>query len=165
MSWRRGNRWERSEELKELLQSWFFIILNLTENTWWNNWKKKIIIKYQPLVSRVTINNLFARSVVEQKVTGRIFVDETGNPSHGLYHSSLWHDPADWRWQQPQAFNDWFKDYALNTAGKRSAHEWMQGPQPDAWDRILPALFADRQQNPPIIKQTGIRGSLNWIPG
>lgn len=98
--------------------------------------------KVSALVRQVTINNLFARSVVEQKVTGRIFVDETDNPStayiiHPYGMTLLTGDGSN------QAFNDWFKDYALNTAGKRSAHEWMQA-WPDAWDRILPALFADR---------------------
>lgn len=98
--------------------------------------------KVTALVSQVTINNLFARSIVEQKVTGRIFVDETDNPStayiiHPYSMTLLTGDGSN------QAFNEWFKDYALNTAGQRSAHEWMQA-WPDAWDRILPALFADR---------------------
>lgn len=115
---------------------------NLTENNLMKPLDKENFNKVTVLVRQVTINNLFARSIVEQKVTGRIFVDDTDNPStayfiHPYGMTLLTGDAGN------QAFNEWFRNYALNTTGTRTTHEWMQA-WPDNWDRILPALFADR---------------------
>ena len=65
-------------------------------------------------LEQVTINNLFARSVVEKHVIGRIYVDNEDAPRtihvvHPYNMSLLFgrHDNGE--------FNSWFRDYALNT--------------------------------------------------
>lgn len=87
----------------------------------------------------VTFNNLFARSVMEQKVTGKIYVDNKDQPStyyviHPYGMSLLFGDCHN------EAFNIRFRDYALNLSKQRSTHEWMQA-FPGEWDTVLLRLF------------------------
>lgn len=100
--------------------------------------------KYHKLtepLSRVTINNLFARSVVENYVTGKVYVDDLNKPStfyvvHPYGISLLFgkYDNVD--------FNNSLKDYALNTYKIRDKYEWMQA-FPSNWDIVLSELFKD----------------------
>jgi len=100
--------------------------------------------KYHKLIeplSRVTINNLFARSVVENYVTGKVYVDNLNKPStfyvvHPYGISLLFgkYDNVD--------FNNSLKDYALNTYKIRDKYEWMQA-SPGNWDIVLNELFKD----------------------
>ena len=100
--------------------------------------------KYHKLIeplSRVTINNLFARSVVENYVTGKVYVDNLNKPStfyvvHPYGISLLFgkYDNVD--------FNNSLKDYALNTYKIRDKYEWMQA-SPSNWDIVLNELFKD----------------------
>lgn len=94
----------------------------------------------EPL-KKVSINNLFARSVVEQCVEGTIYVDNYDNPQtyyviHPYGMSLLFGN-----WQNDE-FNSSFKEYALNTVHNRDKHEWMQA-YPDNWDSVLNNLFKD----------------------
>jgi len=101
--------------------------------------------KYHKLIeplSTVNINNLFARSVVENCVTGKIYVDNINKPStfyvvHPYGMSLLFgkYDNTD--------FNNSFKDYALNTYKIREKYEWMQA-FPSNWDIVLNELFKER---------------------
>ena len=73
----------------------------------------------------VTINNLFARSVVEKHVTGIIHVDDRENPKtfhivHPYCMSLLFGATGS------DQFNASFVDYALNTSGTRNQLEWLQ---------------------------------------
>ena len=97
-------------------------------------------IVFEPLKA-VTINNLFARSVVEKHVSGSVYVDNENNPKtfhvvHPYGMSLLFGDCSN------KAFNDAFRDYALNTNRVRNKHEWMQA-FPAAWDSVLRDLFAE----------------------
>lgn len=88
---------------------------------------------------QVAINSLFARSVVEQKVTGKIFVDNVDNPQtfyvvHPYGMSLLFGDNSN------ELFNASFKEYALNIDKTRNKHEWMQA-FPNNWDNVLSELF------------------------
>lgn len=103
---------------------------------------KKNYTKLINLVRQVTINNLFARSVIEQKVTGQVFVDDQINPRtcyiiHPYGMSLLVGDCTN------QAFIDWFKIHSLNIDAKRDKHEWMLA-FPYDWDIVLEKLFDDR---------------------
>lgn len=94
----------------------------------------------EPL-KRVTINNLFARSVIEHCVPGRVYVDNFDNPKtyyviHPYGMSLLFGDSHN------KEFNDSFRDYSLNLNKIREKHEWMQA-FPDAWDAVLKELFKD----------------------
>jgi GNAT superfamily N-acetyltransferase len=105
----------------------------------------------------VTINNLFARSVIERKVTGKIFVDDPDNPStyyvvHPYGMSLLFGNSNN------EAFNKDFRDYALNIDHVRDTHEWMQA-FPGNWHPVLSELFEGyliKQAENVTKKETGI---------
>jgi len=65
------------------------------------------------LLQSACINNLFARSVVEHKVSGKIYVDNINSPKvfyvvHPYGMSLLFGDYSN------SDFNDHFKEYGLN---------------------------------------------------
>lgn len=91
-------------------------------------------------IRQVTINNLFARAVAEQKVTGKIFVDDVKDPTtfyvvHPYGMTLLLGNSNN------QVFNEAFKRYALNIDKTRTGHEWMQA-FPGDWDITLSNLFS-----------------------
>ncbi|MEP1096049.1 MAG: GNAT family N-acetyltransferase [Cyclobacteriaceae bacterium] len=93
------------------------------------------------VLRKVRINNLFARAVVENYVSGKVYVDNAKNPTtfyvvHPYGMSLLFgkHNNKD--------FNSAFKDHALNTNKARNTHEWMQA-FPEDWDSELKTLFTD----------------------
>ena len=92
----------------------------------------------EPL-KNVTINNLFARSVIEKHVSGLVYVDNISNPKsfyviHPYGMSLLFGDDDN------MEFNADFHDYALNINQTRNKHEWMQA-FPNKWDDVLNDLF------------------------
>jgi hypothetical protein len=89
----------------------------------------------------VSINNLFARAVVERKVDGSVYVDDASRPSvfhivHPYGMSLLLGNMHNVR------FNSAFREYALNTRKTRNGLEWMQA-FPDEWRTVLGELFSD----------------------
>lgn len=95
----------------------------------------------EPL-KKVTINNLFARSVIEHRVSGKVFVDNIDTPKtyyvvHPYDMSLLFGNSNN------ENFNSSFKDYSLNTNHVRDRHEWMQA-FPSSWNNVLRELFQDR---------------------
>ena len=100
--------------------------------------------KYDKVIrplKEVTINNLFARSVVENNVSGSVYVDNTENPKTFYiihpYGMSLLFGATD-----NDDFNSGFLDYALNTFGMRDKYEWLQA-FPESWNKKLRFLFGD----------------------
>lgn len=93
-------------------------------------------------LAAVTINNLFARAVIEHKITGTVLVDDTENPSTFYiihpYCMTLLFGRSD-----NTTFNLAFKEHALNTHGNRKSFEWMQA-FPESWDAVLRSLFEDK---------------------
>lgn len=89
----------------------------------------------------VTINSLFAKAVVEQTVSGKIFVDDKINPKTFYvvhpYGMTLLFGECD-----NENFNKAFKSYALNLDKTRHNFEWMQA-FPNSWDNVLSSLFFD----------------------
>lgn len=88
---------------------------------------------------KVTINNLFARAVIKQTVSGKIFVDDKSYPKtfyvvHPYGMTLLFGESTN------EKFNEAFKRYALNKDNARSSFEWMQA-FPGDWDNVLPSLF------------------------
>ncbi|MHA2278941.1 MAG: GNAT family N-acetyltransferase, partial [Candidatus Kariarchaeaceae archaeon] len=93
-------------------------------------------------LKQVTINNLFARSVVEKRISGKVYVDNIDNPEtfyvvHPYGMSLLFGD------SQNMDFNNRFLDYSLNINKIRNKHEWMQA-YPNDWDKVLSELYNDR---------------------
>ncbi|MGB4848789.1 MAG: GNAT family N-acetyltransferase [Saprospiraceae bacterium] len=106
---------------------------------------------------KVTINNLFARSVIEHKVSGKIFVDNPDSPKtyyvvHPYGMSLLFGESNN------VEFNNSFRKYALNVNHVRDKHEWMQA-FPSDWDPVLNELFKDcliKSTENKAKKETGI---------
>jgi hypothetical protein len=95
----------------------------------------------QEKIKGVQINNLFARSVIEKHVTGKIYVDNITEPNtvyviHPYGISLLFGD------YKNAVFNSQFKSYALNNDKIRNKHEWLQ-TYPRAWDDVLQDLFGN----------------------
>lgn len=93
-------------------------------------------------ISKVTINNLFARWVIEGHLSGKVYADNEDGPTvfyvvHPYGMSLLFGDCTN------LGFNEEFRDYALNSKGERDRFEWMQA-FPGDWDHILNELFRDR---------------------
>lgn len=87
----------------------------------------------------LSINNLFARSVIEKHVSGTVYVDNINQPKSFYvihpYGMSLLFGKSD-----NEEFNEVFRDHALNINQTRSKHEWMQA-YPNNWDHVLIDLF------------------------
>lgn len=98
----------------------------------------------EPL-KKVEINHLFARSVIEKKVKGKVFVDNIKNPKtfyvvHPYGMSLLFGDAGNER------FNKQFYDYCFNKNQDRTSFEWMQA-YPGSWDSTLSDLFGNKLVN------------------
>jgi hypothetical protein len=92
-------------------------------------------------IKEVQINNLFARSVIEKHVTGKIYVDNIIEPNtvyviHPYGISLLFGN------YKNVEFNSQFKSYALNVDNIRNKQEWMQ-TYPREWDKVLQDLFGN----------------------
>lgn len=93
-------------------------------------------------MKEIPFNNLFARAVVENKVTGKVYVDnrfdiKTAYIVHPYGMTLLLGDSNN------EKFNQQFKTYALNRDNKRDYFEWMQ-TYPSSWDNKLKNLFGNQ---------------------
>ena len=98
--------------------------------------------KVAEAIKNVAINTLFAEAVIEQKVNGKIYVDNIEEPKtfyiiHPYGMTLLLGDSDN------KEFNNQFKDYALNADNTRQKPEWMQA-YPATWHNVLSELFGDR---------------------
>lgn len=104
--------------------------------------QKEYYYKLAAPLAAVSINNLFARAVIENKITGTVFVDDSENPSTFYvvhpYGMTLLFGRCD-----NEVFNLAFKEHALNTASARNSFEWMQA-FPESWDTVLVNLFGNK---------------------
>ncbi len=92
-----------------------------------------------PPLMEVQVNTLFARFVLQHKVTGKVYVNRLENPSvyyieHPYGMSLLFGDTGD------EAFNRCFVEYALNTSEERKHYVWMQA-YPKTWNDKLESLL------------------------
>ncbi len=91
-------------------------------------------------VNQVLFNNLFARSVIEHKIAGKVFVDNPDHPKtfyvvHPYGMSLLFGDSTN------SEFNRKFLEYSLNVSKTRDKHEWLQA-HPAQWDEVLTDLYS-----------------------
>lgn len=89
----------------------------------------------------VLANNLFARTIVEQHLDGKIYVDDIEKPNtfyivHPYGMSLLFGDSNN------EDFNSGFLEYAFNVNKIRNKEEWMQA-FPNDWNTRLSDLFGD----------------------
>jgi GNAT superfamily N-acetyltransferase len=103
---------------------------------------KKDYDKVTNYLTQIGINNLFARSVIEKKIAGKVYVDKTANPKtfyvvHPYGMSLLFGD------SQNKDFNQKLLDYSLNLNCIRDKHEWLQA-YPNDWDKVLSGLYNNR---------------------
>lgn len=99
--------------------------------------------KLNILLENAAINTLFAWAVIGQKVKGTVYVDDTDVPRtcyilHPYGMSLLAGDSNN------TAFNQMFKEYALNIRKERIKDEWIQA-YPDTWDNVLKDLFMNNE--------------------
>jgi GNAT superfamily N-acetyltransferase len=101
--------------------------------------EKKDYHKLLEPIKNVSINNLFALSVIEKHVTGKVFVDNCNSPKifyvvhpYGMSLLSGDFNNSD--------FNGKFFEYAINKGHKRKSFEWLQA-SPNSWDSVLKELF------------------------
>jgi len=91
------------------------------------------------LLQQVTINNLFARSVIEQHANGVVSVDNEEDPRTAYivhsYGMSLLFGETD-----NDEFNSRLADYLVNKNEMRKQEEWMQ-VFPNDWSRKLSDLL------------------------
>lgn len=92
----------------------------------------------EPL-SRLRINTLFARFVIERKVTGKVFADNSLSPRtfyvvHPYGMSLLFGE------NNNESFNEQLLNYCLNKNKERINYEWLQA-DPRNWDETLKQLF------------------------
>jgi hypothetical protein len=96
-------------------------------------------------ILELPINQLFACSVADQKVDGKIYVDNAENPTTFLiahpYGISLLLGN-----ENNAEFNSAFVKYALNEAKTRTKNEWLQA-YPAAWNDKLAVLFENHTIN------------------
>lgn len=104
--------------------------------------EKNLYFLLKEPLKQVAVNTFFVRAVLEQKVEGKVFVDNIENPQTYYvvhkYGMSLLFGKSD-----NELFNSWFADYCFNRKGERNHYEWMQAFPAD-WDTVLPRLFADK---------------------
>ncbi|WP_291858527.1 GNAT family N-acetyltransferase [Marinilabilia sp.] len=98
--------------------------------------------KLLPFLKEVEFNNLFARSVAEKHVKGKIYVDNPERPEtfyvlHPYGMSLLFGNPFN------TSFNRQFREYAIDSGKKGKRLEWMQA-WPQAWDQVLVELLGGR---------------------
>lgn len=90
-------------------------------------------------LSKVEFNHLFARTVLEQKMDGEVFVDDPDEPTtfyiKHAYGMSLLFGNTD-----NDKFNRQLTDYFLNKNTTRKADEWLQ-VFPAAWNEKLQLLL------------------------
>ena len=101
-----------------------------------------------PSLLKVEINHLFARTVLEQKMDGEVYVDDPICPStflvkHAYGMSLLWGNTEN------ELFNSKLKSYLLNENGKRQGTEWLQ-VFPDIWNEKLVELLGSKLVLDPI---------------
>ncbi len=94
------------------------------------------------LLSKVTINHLFAKSVVEKHVDGSVFTDSITQPTavyiaHPYGMSLLFGSP------EHRGFNQELKNYLLGKAGRTISEEWLQAC-PASWNSAIAKLLGDR---------------------
>lgn len=99
-------------------------------------------------IKEVRMNNLFARSVIEQHVTGKIYVDNTDNPKtvyvvHPYGMSLLFGDYSN------RDFNSQFKSYILGGDSGLHTSEWLQ-TFPREWDEVIQNLFGNMIVKPSV---------------
>ncbi|MGQ8338351.1 GNAT family N-acetyltransferase [Sunxiuqinia sp. A32] len=93
-------------------------------------------------IQKVTINNLFARTVIEQNMDGWIFVDQIEKPTtfyvkHAYGMSLLFGDC------QNEKFNNELTSFLQNKDKKREIPEWLQ-VFPTKWDQVLSDLLKEQ---------------------
>ena len=99
-------------------------------------------VKARNPLKAVTINTLFVQAVVERKIVGKIYVDNTEAPRTFLiYHpygmSLLFGETGN------EYFNALFQNYSLNTFKVRQRYEWLQA-FPDIWHDKLIGMFGEK---------------------
>lgn len=99
----------------------------------------------EPL-SKVAINHLFARTVLEQKMDGEVFVDDPDDPTTFYIKHHYGMSLLFGRTDNPE-FNTQLTSYLLNENNSRNASEWLQ-VFPAEWNDKLAQLWGNNIMEP-----------------
>lgn len=104
--------------------------------------QKQDYYKVTEHLKQIAVNHLFARFIIEQKVDGKVFVDNPESPASFYilhpYSMSLLFGNVD-----NSEFNKSLTAYLLNTDKHRQKFEWLQAPE-NKWQAFLSDTFGDR---------------------
>ena len=104
--------------------------------------EKKDYQKAESSLARVSINNLFARSVIKHHVDGIVHADSDSKPSafhvvHPYGMSLLFGSTAN------RSFNRQFTKYMLNRTERLNRSEWLQA-YPERWNHLISKMLANK---------------------
>lgn len=104
--------------------------------------EKRQYYKVKEALRHVAVNNLFAWSVVENHVTGKVYTDQATRPGsfyvvHPYGMSLLFGDTGNDR------FNLRLQDYLFNANQERVREEWLQA-YPGSWNKLLSVMLGNR---------------------
>lgn len=116
----------------------------------------------------VTINDLFALTVLELKVPGKVFVDDIENPTtfyilHPYGMSLLFGSTEN------VEFNEQLFDYLTNKRNERNEIEWLQVFPTDVWSKKITSIFGKHlietdNKNPNyVIANTRVNFKFNTV--
>ncbi len=94
------------------------------------------------MLAKVNINHYFAKSVLNNKMTGTVFVDDIQNPS-SFYITTQYGMSLLFGDMTNIAFNNSLADYMLNKHHDRIHDEWLQ-VYPSAWSTVVETLSDSR---------------------
>lgn len=101
----------------------------------------KDYFKALPLLDQVNINTMFARTVLEQRMPGKVYTDNVLNPgvcyvAHPYGMSLLFGDAGN------DAFTHWLHGYITNQAGTRKNAEWLQADPAGEWNPVIDSIVS-----------------------
>ena len=117
-----------------------------------------LFFKVKKLIEHVEFNSLFAQSVIENHVTGRVFVDDVSDPKtsyirHPYGMSLLVGCHTD------NAFIEWLSDYISGHIVRNGSDDWMQ-VFPYEWNRVIEKETKKRRIDRHIEKCTRVNFSF-----
>ncbi len=114
-----------------------------------------------PYLMRVSVNNLFARAVIEHRINGAVYVDDLDNPEafyveHPYGMSLLFGN------SENTTFNSEFAAYIQNSDNRRDRDIWLQA-YPSDWDCVLDNIISDKSfiENGRVEMNTRVNFSFN----
>ena len=115
--------------------------------------------KLKKLVDNVEFNTLFAESVIENHVTGQVFVDDISDPQ-AAYISHPYGMTLLVGCHTNKEFNKWLSNYISGKSNRKNSDDWMQ-VFPYEWNRVIEKEFKNKEIKKYIEKSTRVNFYFN----